>query len=91
MILVFDVWKKSQALKGMGLKYQGKKNQLLYILSHGDTENFQHPSSFMMFIFIFLQHGGILSIMKILCEALNTLSLFRSGGFLYDFHFSSVY
>lgn len=82
MILVFDVWKKSQALKGMGLKYQGK-NQLLYILAHGDTENFQPPGSFMTFIFIFLQRGGIFSVMKIFCGALNTLSLLRrSGGFL---------
>lgn len=57
MILGFDVWKKSQALKGMGLKYQGK-NQLLYILARGDTENLQHPGSFMMFIFIFFTTGG---------------------------------
>lgn len=59
MVFVFDVWKKSQALKGMGLKYQGKKNRLLYILARGDRENLQHPGSFMMFIFRFLQCGDI--------------------------------
>lgn len=82
---------KEPGFERNGIKVSGGKNRLLYILAHGDTENLQHPGSFMMFIFIFLQRGDIFSIMKIFCVAFNTLSLLgRSGVFFPKFHFISI-
>lgn len=50
---------KEPGFERNGIKVSGKKNWLLYILAGGDRENLQHPGSFMMFIFRFLQCGDI--------------------------------
>lgn len=87
MILVFDVWKKSQALKGMGLKYQGKKSVAVYFGSWGYRKLSTSWQFYDIYFYIFTTWRYFFSDEDILWGIEHVVSFEKKWGFSLRFPF----
>lgn len=81
MILVFDVWKKSQALKGMGLKYQGKKSAAVYFGSWGYRKPSTSWQFYDVYFYIFTTWRYFFNYEDILWGIKHIISFEKKWGF----------
>lgn len=87
MILVFDVWKKSQALKGMGLKYQGKKSVAVYFGSWGYRKPSTSWQFYDVYFYIFTTWRYFFNYEDILWGIQHIISFEKKWGFPLSFPF----